>query len=157
VLAVKELTMLIRKILFPTDFSDASDAPLATASSLARDNNSKLLIVHVHEPNVVYAEGLGAAYGALSLEQREDSKALLESVKPAFPGIDVERRLLDGAPADAIVDFARSEEGVDLIVMGTHGRTGITRLLMGSVAEAIVRKAPCPVLTMKEPAKESDA
>ena len=61
-----------------------------------------------------------------------------------------------GEPAAAIVEFARSEN-VDLIVMGTHGRTGFSRLLMGSVAEAVVRKAPCPVLTLKEPAAKTAA
>lgn len=146
--------MLIRKILFPTDFSDGSDAALVFASSLARDNHAKLLVIHVHEPNIIYADGLGAAYGVLPQEQREDSKALLESVEPAFPGIDCERRLVEGTPADAIVDLAKNEEGVDLIVLGTHGRSGISRLLMGSVAEAIVRRAPCPVLTIREPVKD---
>jgi nucleotide-binding universal stress UspA family protein len=149
--------MLIRKIMIPTDFSDGSDAALLMASSLARDSDAKLVIVHVDEPNIVYSPGLGAAYGALPVEQRDNSKALLESVKPAFAEIHVECHLLDGTPADAIVDFAKKEEGIDLIVLGTHGRTGVTRLLMGSVSEAIVRKARCPVLTVKQPSKENAA
>ena len=147
--------MLIRKILCPTDFSDGSDAALTMASSLARDNNAKLLIVHVHEPNIAYTEGLSAAYGALSEVQRNDSKALLDNVNPTHPGIDFERRLVDGTPADAIVEVAKGDDAIDLIVLGTHGRSGLARLLMGSVAEAIVRRAPCPVLTVKEPIKET--
>jgi nucleotide-binding universal stress UspA family protein len=64
----------------------------------------------------------------------------------------VERRLLAGDPAEAIIRLAQTED-VDMIVMGTHGRRGLTRLLMGSVAEAVVRAAPCPVLTVKQPAQ----
>lgn len=146
--------MLVRKILFPTDFSDGSDAALVFASSLARDNNARLLVVHVHEPTAVYVEGLGAAYGALPQDQQRDARELLNVVEPSFPMIDIERRLLEGTPADAIVDLAEREEGIDLIVMGTHGRTGVSRMLMGSVAEKIVRSAPCPVLTIREPHKE---
>ena len=64
--------------------------------------------------------------------------------------VPVERRLLAGDPADAIIRLAESEH-IDLIVMGTHGRRGLSRLLMGSVAESVVRVAPCPVLTVKQP------
>jgi nucleotide-binding universal stress UspA family protein len=64
--------------------------------------------------------------------------------------VPVERRLLAGDPADAIIRLAESEN-IDLIVMGTHGRRGLSRLLMGSGAEAVVRAAPCPVLTVKQP------
>jgi nucleotide-binding universal stress UspA family protein len=74
----------------------------------------------------------------------------LAAVVPTDPAVEHEHRLLYGDPASEIVRLA-GEEQVDLIVMGTHGRTGLMRLLMGSVAEAVVRRAPCPVLTIREP------
>jgi len=69
---------------------------------------------------------------------------------PSDPSVSFEHKLLAGDPAAAIVEAA-DQENVDLIVLGTHGRTGLTRLLMGSVAENVVRKAKCPVLTVKHP------
>jgi nucleotide-binding universal stress UspA family protein len=74
-------------------------------------------------------------------------------VVPPSDDIDHEHRSLKGSPAEAIVDCAK-EVGADFIVMGTHGRTGLARVLMGSVAEAVVRQAPCPVVTVKEHADE---
>ena len=75
-------------------------------------------------------------------------KKMLSESLPTDPTIGYEHRLLSGAPAKAIVDLADAE-GVEMIVLATHGRTGLTRLLMGSVAEAVVRKANCPVVTVK--------
>jgi nucleotide-binding universal stress UspA family protein len=147
--------MQIRTILFPTDFSDSSDRALVLASSLARDNEARLLIVHVNEPHIGYAEGLAAAYTNLTEELRSNAEQLLERVKPPFADIDYERRLIEGTPAAAIVKLAETEEDIDFIVLGTHGRTGVSRLLMGSVAEAVVRKAPCPVLTIKQPSEKT--
>ena len=70
---------------------------------------------------------------------------------PTDPTVPVVHKLLVGDPAEAIVQQAEAEHA-DMIVMGTHGRTGLTRMLMGSVAEAVVRRAACPVLTVKQPA-----
>jgi nucleotide-binding universal stress UspA family protein len=78
---------------------------------------------------------------------------MLAKIVPTDPAVPCEHRLLSGAPARTIVELAK-EEGVDLIVLGTHGRTGFHRLLMGSIAEAVVRTAPCPVLTFKQPHRE---
>ena len=75
---------------------------------------------------------------------------MLSEIKPADPEVPYEHRLITGDPATAVVELA-DEEAVDMIVMGTHGRTGLSRLLMGSVAEAVVRRAKCPVLTFKQP------
>jgi nucleotide-binding universal stress UspA family protein len=146
--------MQLRKILFATDFSEGSDAALAMASSLARDNGARLLILHVHEPAIVYGEGLAAAYAGLPEEQRADVRRILDTVQPTLPGIEFEHRLVTGLPAETIVESARQDSDVDLIVLGTHGRTGLSRLLMGSVAENVVRRAPCPVLTVKKPREE---
>ena len=146
--------MDIKKILFPTDFSHTGDAALAMATSLARDSGAKLLIVHVEESSTAYGGG-EMYYGTLEPSLEEVKKMLREVVPAADSEVPYEHRLITGDPAPAIARFAESE-GVDLIVMGTHGRNGVVRLLMGSVAEAIVRRAPCPVL-YKQPSEKTVA
>ena len=141
--------MKAKTILFPTDFSHTGDAALELASMLARDSGAKLLIVHVEEPPLAY--GGGELYYGIPEPATEDLKKMLVDVKPTDPQISYEHRLITGDPASAMVKLAE-EEGVDMIVLGTHGRTGLLRLLMGSVAEAVVRRANCPVLTFKQPA-----
>jgi nucleotide-binding universal stress UspA family protein len=143
--------MQAQKILFPTDFSHCSDAALPVATSLARDTGARLLIAHVEEPPMAY--GGGEMYYGMPDPVTEDLRAMLLRVVPPNPQVPYEHHLVVGDPAVAISDLAKSE-GVDLIVMGTHGRTGLRRLLMGSVAEAIVRRAPCPVFVLKEPHEE---
>jgi nucleotide-binding universal stress UspA family protein len=137
-----------KKILFPTDFSHTGDAALKLATSLARERGETLLIVHVEEPPAAY--GGGEMYYGLPDPATEDLQRMLEEVKPEDPEVEYEHRLVTGDPAHAVARLAE-EEDVELIVMGTHGRTGVMRLLMGSVAESIVRRAPCPVLTLKQP------
>jgi nucleotide-binding universal stress UspA family protein len=144
--------MKFDKILFPTDFSHTGDAALAMATALARDTGAKLFIVHVEEPPMVY--GGGEMYYGIPDPQTEDLEAMLKKVVPSDPNVPYEHHLIVGDPSTAIPRFA-DQENVDLIVIGTHGRTGVSRLLMGSVAEAIVRRSPCPVLTFKQPHKEA--
>jgi nucleotide-binding universal stress UspA family protein len=139
------------KILFPTDFSTASEDALRWATSLARDSGATLSIVHVEEPPMAY--GGGEMYIALDDDETKgELRRMLGNVVPTDHNVPFEHRLLVGEPATAIVEDAE-KEGADLIVMGTHGRTGLSRLLMGSVAEAVVRRAKCPVLTVKHPAQ----
>jgi nucleotide-binding universal stress UspA family protein len=140
--------MNAKKILFPTDFSTCSDAGLKQATALARDAGARLLIVHVEEPPIAYGGG-EMYYGILEPDNAALLK-MLHDVVPTEPDVLYEHRLLSGDPADRIVEVAESEH-CDLIVMGTHGRTGFKRLLMGSVAEAVVRRAKCPVITFKQP------
>ena len=142
--------MPAKKILFPTDFSTLSDAALKHATTLAKDTGATLVIVHVEEPPAAY--GGGEMYYGLPDPDVADLQKMLEAVKPTDPSVTFEHRLVTGQPAREIVELAK-EKGVDLIVMGTHGRTGLGRILMGSVAEAVVRHAPCPVFTFKEPRK----
>jgi len=145
------------KIVVPTDFSHCGDAALRLAASLARDTGAKLLIVHVEEPPLAY--GGGEMYYGVPEPATEDLQRMLQRVVPPDPNVEYEHRLISGEPASAIVQLAEDEKA-DLIVMATHGRTGLTRLLMGSVAEAVVRRAPCPVLTYKvecDAANESEA
>ena len=146
--------MKAEKILFPTDFSPTSESALRWATSLARDTGARLLIVHVEEPSTPYMGGEFAIPESPGPAQRELAK-LLALVVPCDQGSDdegvpYEHRLLLGDPAPEVVKLAK-DENVDLIVMGTHGRTGLSRLLMGSVAEHVVRRADCPVLTVKQP------
>ena len=144
--------MKATKILFPTDFSSCSDAPLEYATALARDMDASLLIVHVEEPPWAYRGG-ELYYGASDPTVAE-LETMLAKIVPTDPAVPCEHRLLSGDAARTIVELAAEEE-VELIVLGTHGRTGFRRLLMGSIAEAVVRTAPCPVLTLRERHKES--
>ncbi|MDP6444399.1 MAG: universal stress protein [Pirellulaceae bacterium] len=141
--------MKASKILFATDFSESSAAACPLASSLARDSGAKLLIAHVKEPPASFAD---TGFGGYTLHDDEEAREMLHDVRPTDPSVEYSHQMLRGSPADEIVSFA-AEEGVDMIVIGSHGRTGIMRALLGSVAEAVVRRAPCPVLTAK-PSRE---
>ena len=140
--------MKAKKILFPTDFSTHSDAGMKHATSLARDTGAKLIIVHVEEPPTAY--GGGEMYYGIPEPDTDALQRMLEAVVPTSPEVPYEHRLIIGDPATEIVRLA-NDEHVDMIVMGTHGRTGLSRLLMGSVAEAVVRRSDCPVFTFKQP------
>lgn len=139
------------KILFPTDFSHCSDMALQYAAEVARAREGKLLIVHAEEPPPVY--GGGEWYYGVPEPMRAQLLEMLHKIKPDDTSVPCEYHLLSGSPASAVVAFAKKED-VDLIVMGTHGRTGFLRMLMGSVAEEIVRKAPCPILTIRDPQRD---
>lgn len=138
--------MNAKKILFPTDFSTSSDAGLRHATALARESGATLLIAHVEEPPLAY--GGGEMYYGVPNPDHAAIREMLQAVLPTSPDVKYEHRLIVGEPASEIVRLAE-QDGVDLIVMGTHGRTGLKRMLMGSVAEAVVRRATCPVFTFK--------
>jgi len=138
---------MAKTIVFPTDFSTASDSALEHAAALAKSMGASLLIVHVEEPPLAY--GGGELYYGLPEPDSGRILAMLEAVKPKDPAVSFTHRLTMGDPAGEIVRIAE-DEGAELIVLGTHGRTGVTRLLMGSVAEVVVRRAPCPVLVYRE-------
>jgi nucleotide-binding universal stress UspA family protein len=140
--------MNVKKILFPTDFSHTGDAALSFATSIAKESGGRLIILHVQEPPMAY--GGGEMYYGIPEPSADELLSMLGDVKPNDPDVPCEHRLVTGDPADTVVKVAE-EDDVDLIVLGSHGRTGITRLLMGSIAEAIVRKAHCPVLVYKQP------
>lgn len=140
--------MKLRKILVPTDFSSRSDSALEYAAALARSGQADLLIVHVKERPEIVAETGMAGY-PVDVDDAE-ARRLLADVKPPGGPVGYSQHLLHGYPADEILKLAESE-GVDLIVLGTHGRKGLSRLLLGSVAEAVVRRANCPVLSVKQP------
>ncbi len=132
-----------KNILFPTDFSTASDAALVHAENFAKQSSATLIILHVEEPPLAY--GGGELYYGLPEPSSERILEMLQDVCPHDPDLPFEHQLVMGDPATEIVRVAK-EEDPELVVLGTHGRTGLSRILMGSVAEAVVRHAPCPVL-----------
>lgn len=142
--------MHYKKILFATDFSPASVEALHYATSLARDSGAKLLITHIEEAPTAYAAG-EMMLPPIDYPNPEIRK-MLEAVVPDDPAVPFEHHLEMGSPAEEIVSLS-NEHRVDLIVMGTHGRTGLRRVLMGSVAEAVMRHAECPVLTLRHSSK----
>ena len=138
--------LTIRRILHPTDFSSLSHPAFELACCLARDFGAGLVVCHVSPPPIAaVVEGMVVDVPAGESEQ---TRMRLEQVEPTDTSIKVVHRLEVGDAVREIIRLA-DEEKADLIVMGTHGRGGVSRLLMGSVAEGVMRKAPCPVLTLK--------
>ena len=141
-------------ILHPTDFSPGSAAAFACACDLARDYDARLVVLHAFGPVVpVGAEGVIVSSDLDEL--RAIARKELDAVRPADPTVRVERALREGMSTQVILETAK-ETGADLIVIGTHGRTGFRRLLLGSVTEEVLRKAPCPVLTVKAQAAAAE-
>jgi nucleotide-binding universal stress UspA family protein len=142
------------RILVPTDFGPASDAALACAKELALRFDAAVHLLHVVDDPLAAGVWTPEVYVGASAETREklmDDAAL--RLKDSFT--DDERKRFStaaevrvGAPSETIVEFAL-EKGIDLIVMGTHGRRGFAHMFVGSVAERLVRTAPCPVLTVR--------
>ena len=141
----------VRKILHPTDFSPSSELAFEAACALARDRGAELVVLHVVEVPLSVPSGVMTAPPAPIAEaDRGAALAKLRAIKPADGMLQVHHRLEMGDVAQAILSVAK-EIAADLIVLGTHGRTGLSRLLMGSVAEKVVRSASCPVLTLRAP------
>ncbi len=143
----------IHIILHPTDYSERSEFAFRIACSLARDYRAKLVLLHVALRSVT-VEG-EAAIAPRSEEYFQEQREILESVSVPVE-IHVERQVGEGDPAEEILRAAQDLKA-DLIVLGTHGRTGLARLLMGSVAEQVVRRAPCPVLTVRTQALQAES
>lgn len=146
--ALDQQELPIRTILHPTDFSRHAENALWVARSLAREHAARLVLLHV----VPYQEVPGAVpemlvYTDLGRDSLEDLRQRVEGKDLKQP---VETHLTRGDAVSEILEAA-SKLQCDLIVMGSHGRTALGRLLLGSVAEGIVREAPCPVLTIKTP------
>jgi nucleotide-binding universal stress UspA family protein len=135
----------IRTILHPTDFSERSASAFCFAASLARDHGARIVVLHVYPPPAGHSE-------TVARRQPDGfTQSLWQQLKRwQVEGVPVEHFLAEGEPAAEILRLAR-EKDCDLIIMGTHGRTGLRRLLLGSVAEEVMRLAPCPVLTVNTP------
>jgi len=152
----------VRSILLPTDFSDCANFALPYAAGIARATGASLLAVHVVE-TVVPAVGYSGMSEPLPIA--DISEQLEESAEREMPrvaereecvGLNVEEMIVHGDAATEIVRVAR-ERRVDLIVISSHGRTGLGRILFGSTAEAVVRHATCPVLVVKPPQEEESS
>ena len=145
----------ITRILVPTDFSATADAALDYAYVLADRFGASIELLHVLDDPFV-ADGMAAeAYISeapvlRSSMLREAQERLRHRATPREGVTHIDTEVLFGHGARTIAEYA-AERGVDLIVMGTHGRTGFAHLLLGSVAERLVRTAPCPVLTVRHP------
>jgi nucleotide-binding universal stress UspA family protein len=130
----------VQKILYATDFSSYSNQAYFHAVALAENHGASLTVLFVLPSNWSEEEG----------ENRDYWRRQLEQIRPLDQSIRVRHVLLEGDPAAEIVRYAQ-EMNMDLIVMGTHGRTGLERMLMGSVAEKVMREAKCSVLVVKLP------
>jgi nucleotide-binding universal stress UspA family protein len=146
--------MTISHVLVPTDFSPYADQALAYAIELAPLLQARLTLLHAVHAVPLWVEGdMGRALPDVYLREleahaRQELEQRQQRVREA--GIQGNSMLVHGIPFQSIVDAAR-EQKIDLIVMGTHGRTGLQHVLLGSVAEKVVRLAPCAVLIVRRP------
>jgi len=141
--------MRIQTILHPTDFSPSSGQAFQLACSLARDHGARLMVLHVvDQPIAAYGGVMTAPPPPPPMEERKAAQEKLHQLRLTDLKLPIETRLVEGDPVMWILQVAK-ENNYDLIVMGTHGRTGLSRLLMGSVAEKVLRSALCPVMTVK--------
>ena len=141
----------LNKNLVPTDFSEHSAAAVRYGAELASKFGAELHLLHcVEQTPILYGEGGAWISPEAIVELQAAADRQLQDV-PVDPseGVSIVRKCVDGHPFVEIVRDAKVEE-TDLIVLGTHGRGAIAHLLLGSVAEKVVRKAPCPVLTVRD-------
>src|SRR5207245_121882 len=156
--ALKETAMIVQHVLVPIDFSATADRALAYAIALAQQLQARLTLLHVLDMTPVTMDEMTAGVTATYLEAQETEaqhllQASLERVQRA--GLQGDSLLVQGTPTQTIVETA-GEQQVDLIIMGTHGRTGLAHVFLGSVAEHVVRQAPCPVLVTRKTADAPD-
>jgi nucleotide-binding universal stress UspA family protein len=148
-----ELMIDLRRILVPIDFSPHSEQALKYGTALAEKFGARLYLVHVFQDLAVYQTEVvsGAPPILPPLEQLTASaKAELDRIvaEKNLARVNVHAEVVEGSPVEEIVDYAK-EQDIDLIILGTHGRGWLAHVLLGSVAEKVVRKAPCPVLTVR--------
>jgi nucleotide-binding universal stress UspA family protein len=144
----------IQKILAPTDFSDHSCHALAYARTFADRWEAELHLLNVIEPAVFPTEAGLTPMGMMNLDSElteASERAMVEFCKRIeLAGADLKTAIRHGRASSAIIDYAR-ENSIDLVVIATHGRTGLEHLIFGSTAERVVRESPCPVLTIRPP------
>lgn len=141
--------MNIKRVLFPTDLSDCSLAALDYASDLAATCAAELHILYVDDLRDLTALAAYSCPSFVASSARIELKERLEAIKPRLANVPCEYHFVEGVPADEICNWAESESK-DLIVMSSHGRSGLSRVLLGSVAEKVLRSAKCPVLVVKQ-------
>lgn len=144
--------MAISKILFPTDFTEGSEAAIPFVADLTRKFNAKLYIVHV-----LYDINRATGWYVPHASTTELSSLMEKSAKEQLDRVaieemrdypNIERKVIIGSPAEEILRFAE-KNNIDLIIMGTHGRKGLDKILFGSTAEKVVRSSRFPVLTVR--------
>ncbi len=143
----------VQRILVPLDFSDQAPMVLDWAAHLAKEHGSRVVLLHAYHLPVEFQQLEGAYlppdfWSNVKVEAEQSLSRYAEELERR--GIQVESVVREGYPATVIVDEAASQP-VDLIVIGTHGLSGLKHLLLGSIAERVVQRAPCPVLTVKTP------
>jgi nucleotide-binding universal stress UspA family protein len=148
----------LHRILVPTDFSKFSANALTYGAAFAEKFGAELYLLHVVQDLALFIpEAVLVVPPVLPPVEQflSAARVALDRVIAGLnlPGVTVHPAVAEGTPFDEIIRFAR-EKDVDLIVMGTHGHTGLAHILMGSVAEKVVRKAPCPVLSVRHPEHE---
>jgi len=145
----------LKNVLCPIDHSDCSKEALKYAVTLAMRDKAKLLLLHIIDIRS-FSEGLEAmSKPLLDEETLEQLRAkLLDCIPEEIrDDMDVEAIVAQGIPFAEIISTAK-EKKIDMIVIGSHGRTGLSHMMLGSVSEKVVRKAPCPVLTVRQPGHE---
>ncbi len=151
-----DMTQVINKILVPIDFSDYSKNALRYAAQFALQFKAKIFLIYVVEPMIYPADfSMGqVAIPSADIDLQKRGEEELNNLAKSFidPGVQTEIIIKTGKPFVEINETA-SEKDIDLVIMATHGHTGVEHLLFGSTAEKVVRKAPCPVLTLREPIK----
>jgi len=140
----------LKNVLVAVDFDDTSATALTYARTLAKTFGARLHVLHVME-NLFLRPMANDPHAIEAGITRRLLETLTDEDRTVLHAVTVIRK--SDAPAEEIVDYAKAEQ-IDLIVMGTHGRPGVQHLLMGSVAEKVVRTAPCPVLTLRHPERE---
>jgi nucleotide-binding universal stress UspA family protein len=148
----------LKNVLVPTDFTDHSERAALYAVELAKRFSAQIHCIHVSDvpadllaTSAYYVTGPSEQF--VDQIREESRKGLASFVAKNFPDVDVKPVFLEGRPFIEIIRYAR-EQRIDLIVIATHGRSGIQHVLFGSVAEKVVRKAPCPVLVVKRDERE---
>lgn len=140
------MTYPFKKILCPIDFDDNSIAALDAAAEIARASDATLEVLHVI-PIIIQPGGTPLYVDVYTAEENDSKMKLVELAKAHLAAVKCELKTTVAQPAAAIL-HAQKETGADVIVMSTHGRRGLAHLILGSVAERVVREAPCPVLTI---------
>ena len=143
---------IFKKILIATDGSKRTQSAVETGIELARQHKSKIYAVYVVDTVTFTSIPMDVTWENMYQLLKDEGEDAVKVVKDFAPDVDVETRVLEGNPAIEITKFA-SDNGVDLIVVGTLGKSGIDRILLGSTAEKVIRIANCPVLVIKSSKK----
>jgi nucleotide-binding universal stress UspA family protein len=148
----------VERILVPVDFSDNAQAVLEWAAHLAEEHGSRVLLLHVYHLPVEFQQLEGAYLPAdfwSNVKAEAEQQLTVHAETLRRRGLEVEPLVREGYPATVIIEEACTQQA-DLIVIGTHGHTGLKHMLLGSIAERVVQKAPCPVLTVKPPEHQTE-